>query len=141
MRRLALGLVLAITLTVQARADFAAGVEAYDGGDLATAYAEWRALAEAGDASAGRPVDAAGAARWYRRAAEQGEPIAQLNLGEMYMLGIGVTRDAARAWLWLTLAARQGNAWAGRARAALTARVTRGDLARARTLIRSRNRR
>ena len=35
-----------------ARADFAAGAEAYDGGDYAAAYKEWRALAERGDATA-----------------------------------------------------------------------------------------
>jgi TPR repeat protein len=153
MRRPLLGLMLAMAITAPARADFAAGAEAYDGGDYVTAYAEWHRLAAAGDAVAqtalagllrageGRPADATGAARWYRRAAEQGEPIARLNLGEMYMLGDGVTRDRARAWLWLTLAARQGMTWAARTRDALQLRMGLDELNRARALIRSRDRR
>ncbi|RMD65342.1 MAG: sel1 repeat family protein, partial [Alphaproteobacteria bacterium] len=36
----------------QARADFSDGLAAYDAGDYAAAFAEWRALAESGDVEA-----------------------------------------------------------------------------------------
>ncbi len=36
-------------------ADFAAGLAAYDGGDYRTALEQWRALAEAGDATNSSP--------------------------------------------------------------------------------------
>ena len=142
-------IITAIAVTIPgARADFAAGAQAYDGGDYNTAYAEWIGLARDGDASAqiaiagmyrfgeGRPVDTVAAARWYRRAAEAGAPIAQLNLGEMYMLGLGVRRDAARAHLWLSLAARKGRRWARDRRDALERGMTAAELARARGLLR-----
>jgi len=57
--------------------------------------------------------DAAGryeeAAEWYRKAAEQGVPEAQNNLGVMYKDGQGVDRDDAEAVRWFLLAARRGN--------------------------------
>jgi hypothetical protein len=133
-----------------ARADFAAGAKAYDGGDYATAFSEWIGLARADDATAqvaiagmfrfgeGRRVDLVEAARWYRRAADLGEPIAQLNLGEMYLLGIGVPRDAVRAHLWLSLATRQGRAWARDKRDALARSMSRDQLDRADKLLHDR---
>jgi TPR repeat protein len=86
----------------------------------------------------GRRVDLPNAARWYQRAADLGEAIAQLNLGEMYMLGLGVPRDAARAHLWLTLAARQGRAWARDRRDGLARQMTTEELDRANRLLRKR---
>ena len=131
-----------------ARADFADGAQAYDGGDYETAFEEWIALARNNDTKAqvaiagmyrvgeGRPVDLADAARWYRRAADLGSAIAQLNLGEMYMLGLGVPRDTAQAHLWLTLAARQGRTWARDRRDELAQRMTADQLDRAKRLLR-----
>lgn len=110
--------------SVAARADFADGAQAYDGGDYASAFREWMALARAGDPIAqtaiggmyrfgeGRRPDAIEAARWYRRAAERGEPVAQMNLGEMLAKGIGVPRDRVRGFVWFRRAARQGKDWA-----------------------------
>ena len=130
-----------------ARADFADGVQAYDGGDYETAFEEWIVLAWQNDTNAqvaiagmyrfgeGRPVDLADAARWYRRAADLGDATAQLNLGEMYMLGLGVPRDTARAHLWLTLAARHGRTWARDRRDELARRMTADDLDRANRLL------
>jgi len=54
------------------------------------------------------PHDAVRAAEWYRRAAERGHPDAQYNLGFMYLLGEGVTSDAAEGLRWLRRAADQG---------------------------------
>ena len=130
------------------RADFADGAQAYDGGDYETAFEAWIALARNNDTDAqvaiagmyrageGRPVDLAGAARWYRRAADLNDATAQLNLGEMYMLGLGVPRDTARAHLWLTLAARQDRTWARDRRDELAQRMTADQLDRAIRLLR-----
>lgn len=118
----------ALLLALPVRADFAAGLAAYDAGDYDTARSEWQTLAEAGDpvaqtALAGLYADGAGvrrdfavAARWFRRAAGRGDVIAQLNLGDYYARGRGLARDDRTAWLWLSLAARQGNVWADRRR-------------------------
>lgn len=133
-----------------ASADFAAGLEAYDAGDLATAVAEWRAAAQdpeaqlalAGLYAAGEgvPEDPAEAARLYRLAAERGHPVAQLNLGELYITGRGVRRDLKQAYLWLSLAAEQGRRWAARRREELAAQMSEGERAEARALLRARPR-
>jgi TPR repeat protein len=49
--------------------------------------------------------DSAEAARWYRKAAEQGHAAAQKNLGVMYAHGEGVPQDYAEAYKWANLAA------------------------------------
>ena len=122
MTRLAAAIFMLLLATLPARADFAAGAQAYDGGDYATAFAEWHRLAKAGDVMAqtaiasmyraGRTPDPRGALNWYRRAAQAGDAIAQMNLGEMLARGEGTPRDTVEAWVWLTRAARQGNGWA-----------------------------
>lgn len=48
------------------------------------------------------------AVAWYRKAAEQGDALAQHNLGVRYYLGHGVPQDYARAYMWINLAAAQG---------------------------------
>ncbi len=140
---------VAAAAAAPAAADFAAGAEAYDGGDYQTAFAEWHLLARGGDAEAqtaiaglyrfgaGREVDLAESARWYHRSAAQGEPVAQLNLGEMYMLGFGVPRDDVRAYLWLSLAANQGRSWAAERRDAVARRLNDDQLARGRAMVRA----
>ena len=45
-----------------------------------------------------------------RRQAEQGDPEAQYNLGDMYINGEGVPEDQAEAAHWFRLAAEQGHA-------------------------------
>lgn len=49
------------------------------------------------------------AAKWYRKAAEQGHSDAQANLGVYYGLGLGVTKDYQEAFKWYKLSAEQGN--------------------------------
>ena len=51
------------------------------------------------------PQDYAEAARWYRRAAEQGDAQAQYNLGLAYARGEGVTQNPVEAHMWFNLAA------------------------------------
>ena len=60
------------------------GLIAYYSGDYATALSEWKPLAEQGDA------------------------VAQYNLGLMYDNGYGVSQDYKTAVKWYTLAAEQG---------------------------------
>lgn len=109
-------LFLAVCLSTNAptvsAADFADGARAYDGGRYAEAFAAWHALARDGDIRAqvaiagmyrlgeGRDIDAVLAALWYRRAAQAGDPIAQLNYAELLENGWGVTRDIAAATMW-----------------------------------------
>ncbi|MDB4413461.1 sel1 repeat family protein, partial [Pirellulaceae bacterium] len=58
----------------------------------------------------GVPEDKAEAAKWYRKAAEQGDAKAQFLLGMSYTLGKGVTKDDAEAVKWYRKAAEQGSA-------------------------------
>jgi TPR repeat protein len=52
------------------------------------------------------------AARWYRKAAEQGVARSQFNLGLIYDNGRGVPQDYAEAARWYLKAAKQGEAGA-----------------------------
>jgi TPR repeat protein len=58
----------------------------------------------------GVPQDYTEAARWYRKAAEQGDASAQCNLGYMYDRGRGVPQDYAEGARWYRKAADQGHA-------------------------------
>ncbi len=112
----ALGLVLA--LASPAEAGFADGVAAYDRGDYARAFREFRKAAEHDDATAkavlghmyatgqGVERDMASAVKWYRRAAEQGVVSAQNTLAQLYAGGRGVAADYVRAHLWFAVAVR-----------------------------------
>ncbi len=75
---------LVLMLTLPAWADFQEGLDAYKRGDYDTALKEWRPLAD------------------------QGLAAAQNNLGAMYLNGEGVRRNYVRAYMWLSLAAKQG---------------------------------
>jgi TPR repeat protein len=113
---LALGMVLA--MGPPAKAGFADGVAAYDRGDYARAFREFRKAAEHNDATAqavlghlyatgqGVPQDMVSAVKWYRAAAEQGVAGAQNTLGQLYAGGRGVGRDYVRAHMWFAIAVR-----------------------------------
>jgi TPR repeat protein len=73
----------ALIAAVPAFADFQAGLEAYQKGDYVGAAKEWRTLAE------------------------QGDPIAQFNLGLLYLDGHGVPQSSAEAANWFRRAAEQ----------------------------------
>ena len=105
---------------VPVKADFQAGLAAYNAGDYATALKEWQPIAERGDANAeynlgllfargqGVAQDYQKAAEWYQKAAEQGVAAAQYNLGVMYANGQGVGQNAREAANWFQKAAEQG---------------------------------
>jgi hypothetical protein len=72
-----------------------------------------RKAAEQGDASAQQSLgnfycyvqsDCADAINWYRKAAEQRYVLSQLALGESYHHGLGVPKNEAESYFWLTLA-------------------------------------
>jgi TPR repeat protein len=42
------------------------------------------------------------------RSADNGDPVAQLEVGKAYLSGVGVEQDAAQARNWLEQALRQG---------------------------------
>jgi uncharacterized protein len=85
----------------------------------------------------GVPLDYTQAAIWYRRAAEQGNPAAQYELGLLYDKGQGVPVDVVEAEKWLILATAGSTKEAADVRArlrnAVATKMTRGELAEART--------
>jgi TPR repeat protein len=58
------------------------------------------------------PTDPVQKAAWYRKAADQGDALAQSELGWLYATGHGVTQDYGQAVEWFRKAADQGNAQA-----------------------------
>ena len=74
------------------------------------------------------------AVKWFRKAAEQGEALAQYDLGFMYGKGHGVPRDYILAHMWFTLAAGNGIKTAIRLREAAEALLTPSQIEEARHL-------
>jgi TPR repeat protein len=105
------GAVLAIGISQPAAADywvdFEAGVQAYAEGEHAEAIRRFRPLAERGD---------------HR---------AQYWLGMIYFEGRGVPKDDLRAYMWLTLAAGQGNRGARAGRDGIARRLSDAQIAEA----------
>jgi len=64
------------------------------------------------------------AAVWYRKAADQGNASAELNLGAAYYGGQGVPKDPKQALKYFQLSAQQGN---GRAQFNLATLYTNGE--------------
>lgn len=125
LRLLALAAALWVTL-LQApptwAADVAAAFQAFRRGDYDRAFIEFKALAEGGDKygqynlavfytddSLGVPQDYAQAARWYRRAAQQGHVEAQFKLAVMYIYGYGVPVDRHKTIYWFFRSALEGH--------------------------------
>jgi len=129
-------------------ADYQAGLDAYVRGDYDTALAEFRPLAEQGNAlaqshlgllyeiGAGVTQDSQEAVRWFRLAAEQGDVNAQYHMGVMYFLGSGVPIDDAMAHMWMNLAAAKGNDMAVEMRDKLESLMTPQQIAEAQRLAR-----
>ncbi len=107
-----LALVVVLVAAPAWAGDVQAGVEAYNRGDYATALKEWRPLAEQGDA------------------------LAQYNLGVMYFMGRGVPQDNVQAHMWLNLAAAQGHELARKFRDLLAEQMTPTQVADAHWLAR-----
>ena len=58
-----------------------------------------------------RRVGLGAAFKWYRAAAEQGDPTGESNLGYLYYRGQGTSRDYDQAAKWFRPAAQQGNSF------------------------------
>ena len=74
--------------------------------------------------------------KWYRKAAEQGNAFAQLNLGVMYHNAQGVARDYVQAHMWFNIGAANGNKKARKYRDDLDGRMTSADISKAEKLAR-----
>jgi cell division septation protein DedD len=115
-------------------ADVKAGVDQWQAGNYGAAVKEWRPLADQGDADAqfnlgqayklgrGVPADLRIAQSWYEKAAQQGHPQAQANLG----LILFQNGDRARALPWIRKAADAGDP---RAQYVLGTALFNGDIA------------
>ena len=57
----------------------------------------------------GKQINYVKAVEWFRKAAEQGNDVAQYNLAMCYERGEGVVKDLAEAVKWYRKAAEQGN--------------------------------
>jgi TPR repeat protein len=94
---------------------------AYEKGDFAAAREKFQWLAERGSPEAQLGLGALyeegkgplrnyeEATNWYSRAAKQGLARAQVRLARMYYFGRHVRQDNFLAYIWLTLAAEQGD--------------------------------
>jgi TPR repeat protein len=114
-------LLLLLLVSTVLRADFEAGLNAYNAGDYATALKEWQPLADQGAPHAqynlglmyargqGVRQDFSKAADYYRKSAEQGIVEAEYNLGVLYSNGEGVPKDESEASKWFLKAAQQGD--------------------------------
>jgi TPR repeat protein len=127
---------------------FRQGVSAFNRQDYVSASRVFIPLAERGVPAAqsylgfmfetgrGVPQNYTEAAMWYRRAAQQGDGRAQYSLGLLYDRGQGVPRDIVEASKWLNLstaaAPRRAREARVRIRDAVTSKMTRGEIARAR---------
>ena len=78
--------------------------------------------------------DLASAEGWAERAAAQANEFGQFVLGILYAKGEGVKKDAAKAWAYLDMAAGKGVGEAMEERDALSAKMTRKELAAGREL-------
>ena len=67
------------------------------------------------------------AAKWLKKAANLGDPRAQVALSDLYLRGIGVHRDYVRAYTWASIAAGQLGAEYERL-ASLRQRMNRSEL-------------
>jgi TPR repeat protein len=101
-----------------AQADLDVGVAAWERGDYPAAYREWKSLADQGDSDAQyflgswyyhAEKDYTNAAKWLREAPQQGHPLAQHDLGSLYVLGQGVPPNDTQAAEWFRRAAEQGH--------------------------------
>ena len=89
MRILFPGIIVVLSLLVVSKIgaqDYYAGIQAFKRGDYAAAMREWKALAD------------------------QGQPLAQFNLGVLHENGQGVPQDYVQAFKWYHKAAEQGEA-------------------------------
>jgi hypothetical protein len=84
----------------------------------------------------GVPQDYKGAVQWYQLAAEQGDAVAQVDLGLMYDQGKGVLQDYAQAHKWFNLAGSNGDVSGLKNREIVARKMTPGQITEAQRLAR-----
>jgi uncharacterized protein len=111
-------------LAAPGHAEWDEGIAAYDAGDYAAAFTEFRPLAQQGDARAqtklgilyqigeGVERNQKEALKWYRRAAKQGDANAQYELGNASARVNRMRQENREAEKWYRRAAGQGHAGA-----------------------------
>jgi uncharacterized protein len=82
------------------------------------------------------PQDYAEAAKWHRKAADQGNAHAQNHLGVMYVHGQGVPQNYVLAHMWANLATANGLQLASATRDLAAAKMTPAQIAEAQRLAR-----
>lgn len=124
--------------------DLADGMRAFDAGDYAEARASWERAAASGKTvamtslanlySQGQGVrrDPGMALTYYRMAAERGDAVAQMNLGDLF-----ARSDPVLACMWLGLAAAQGKSWAAKRHEDVLATMTASQIAEAEARIKA----
>lgn len=88
------------------------------------------------DHGQGVPQDHAEAAKWYRKAADQGYATAQGILGSTYYYGRGVPQNYVLAHMWFNLAAAKGDGDSLKNRDLVASEMTPIDIAEAQRLAR-----
>ena len=86
------------------------------------------------DGTGGVAKDAAAAAKWLRKAAEQGAGIAQYVLGVQYFVGNDVPKDLVSAYMWLSLSNQGGFKDAGEALLTVGSKMTSEQISEAKIL-------
>jgi len=88
------------------------------------------------------PQDYAEAAKWYRKAAEQGDANAQSNLGIMYAKGQGLPQNYVLAHMWYNITAlrypaseKEHREQAVRYRDLISSKMTPAQIAEAQRLV------
>lgn len=76
------------------------------------------------------------AVRWFRAAAEQGDPRGELNLAMAHWMGLGIPRDLIEAYLWASLSAAKGNEEGKELQDAIRQEMTPAQIAKAQRLVR-----
>jgi uncharacterized protein len=116
--------------------------------DYATAFKEFKILADQGDVAAqynlgvmckngkGVPQDYAEAFKWFHMAAEQGHVRAQSHIAAMYYEGQGVVKDFVMAHMWADLAGMRGDSGALKLKETVSRLLTPAQLADAQQMAR-----
>ena len=82
----------------------------------------------------GVPENDAEAVKWFRKAAVQGNALAQHHLGLIYAIGNGVPPNIIRAYVWWSMAKTQGITHAAGTLDVLKPEMTKQQIAEAQTL-------
>lgn len=76
------------------------------------------------------------AVTWFRKSAEQGEALAQYNLGVKYANGQGVAQDYILAHMWFNIGGANGNKKAMENREIIAKKMTRENISKAQKMAR-----